>query len=233
MLWIAAALVRADLDQDAAEYAHAYMQNHVQQKQGLAQHYLSKRATGADAVPTKGEDQWTVTAKFRDDLAGFVRSRGGHEDLTVLEVGSYLGYTTRLLSGLFHRVIALDAIPALLSINRDFNADRRNVVYLQFHTGDGDWGTFAVNRIDAVLLDASHDYEAVVSDIANVLKLPHVQWIAFDDYTAEPGVQAAVQAFVSAGRLSPLQYLGEMEYSVPDGRVIEGPEGIVCAVMRG
>ena len=40
MLWIAAALVCAgELDKDAAEFAHAYMQNHVQEKQGLAQVY--------------------------------------------------------------------------------------------------------------------------------------------------------------------------------------------------
>ena len=52
-----------------------------------------------------------------------------------------------------------------------------------------------MNRIDAVLLDASHDYEAVLSDIAHVLRLPHVQWVAFDDYSAEPGVQALVERF--------------------------------------
>ena len=74
-----------------------------------------------------------------------------------------------------------------------------------------------MNRIDAVLLDASHDYEAVLSDIAHVLRLPHVQWVAFDDYSAEPGVQAAVRAFVDAGRLAPLHFLGEERFAALGG----------------
>ena len=48
-----------------------------------------------------------------------------------------MGYTTRLLSELFFRVITLDAVPALLAINRDFNQDKSNIVYIQFHTGPG------------------------------------------------------------------------------------------------
>eukprot|EP00438_Fugacium_kawagutii_P030095 Skav228184 [mRNA] locus=scaffold3933:319662:320761:+ [translate_table: standard] len=44
---------------------------------------------------------------------------------------SYFGYTTRLLSVLFKRVIALDAVPELLQANREYNSDRDNILYLR------------------------------------------------------------------------------------------------------
>lgn len=70
------------------------------------------------------------------------------------EVGSYFGYTTRFLSHLFKRVIALDAVPELLQArdekkikeklirsykhgteaNREFNMDRENIMYLRLGT---------------------------------------------------------------------------------------------------
>jgi SAM-dependent methyltransferase len=218
---------------DAEDWSSEYMRQHMEQGAKNVKRYFDRRSTGEDAVPGKHEDQWTVTAQFRADLQAFVAEVGGAERQTVLEVGSYMGYTTRLLSELFFRVITLDAVPALLAINRDFNQDKSNIVFIQFHTGDDNWEKFSLNRIDAVLLDASHDYGMVVSDISKIVQyLPGVRWIAFDDYSAEPGVKQAIDQYIATGVLQPVRHLGESNYRVPDGRLIEGPEGIVCAVVK-
>jgi SAM-dependent methyltransferase len=191
------------------------------------------RATGQrEVVPTKLQDQWTISTAFREDLE--FHFKGMAENYTVLEVGSYFGYTTRLLSQLFSRVIALDYMQHFISANAGLNADRSNILYLRFNTVEDDWSLFAQNAIQVVFLDASHDYESVVRDIENCLKIPTVGLIIFDDYGAETGVMSAVHAFVGKGILRPVSILGEKgTWRVADGREISEPEGIACEVIRG
>lgn len=182
--------------------------------------------------PDKMKDQWTISATLRRDLEEQLRDFA--ENFTVLEVGSYFGYTTRLLSERFKRVIALDAVPQLLQANREYNSDRDNIFYLRFHTLD-DWGSFALNVIHVVFLDASHDFETVMQDIANCLRLHTVSLIIFDDYGAEPGVKAAVHEFIGRGKLRPVTFLGEGDngpWRLSDGRVITDREAVACEVVR-
>merc|ERR1712232_1543040 len=141
------------------------------------------------------------------------------------------------MGNLFARVIALDAVPHFLTANQGYNSDRNNILYLNFHSLDNDWGLFATNPIHVVLLDASHDLEAVASDIENCLRLPAVSLIVFDDYGAEDGVRMAVQRYVAQGLLRPAAYLGQKgdavkPWRVKDGREIYEPEGIACEVVR-
>jgi len=194
---------------------------------------IRARMAGSDALPDKAEDEWTSSDALRKDLIGLVA--GISENLTVLEVGSYFGYTTRVLSHLFKRVIALDAVPELLQANRDYNYDRDNILYIRFHTTDHDWGIFSLNTIQVVFLDASHDFETVMQDIDNCLRIPTVSLIIFDDYGAEEGVRRAVQQFVSAGRLRPVALLGEGAegpWRLRDGREVKEREAIACEVLR-
>eukprot|EP00913_Durusdinium_trenchii_P006721 g6317.t1 len=156
---------------------------------------------------------------------------GFSENFTVLEVGSYFGYTTRLLSHLFKRVIALDAVHELLQANREYNMDRDNILYLRFHTGNHDWSIFSMNTIHVVFLDASHDFESVMQDIDNCLRIPTVSLIIFDDYGAEEGVRLAVQRFISAKRLQPVAFLGngaEGPWQLRDGRTVQEREALAC-----
>mmetsp|Transcript_22768 Transcript_22768/g.37474 ORF Transcript_22768/g.37474 Transcript_22768/m.37474 type:complete len:235 (-) Transcript_22768:40-744(-) len=191
------------------------------------------RMSGSELTPDKAEDEWTSSEALRKDL---VQQLGAFsQNFTVLEVGSYFGYTTRLLSHLFKRVIALDAIPELLQANREYNMDRDNILYLRFHTGNHDWSIFSMNTIHVVFLDASHDFESVMQDIDNCLRIPTVSLIIFDDYGAEEGVRLAVERFVAAKRLQPVALLGEGEngpWKLRDGREVKDREAIACEVLR-
>jgi len=192
-----------------------------------------QRGEAEARAPDKSEDQWTSSLALREDLAReFIAVAKG---ATVLEVGSYFGYTTRLLSQMFHRVIALDAMPQFLQANREYNIDRDNIFYLKFHTLEGDWGVFASNEINVIFLDASHDYETVKSDIINCLRLQTVSMIIFDDYGAELGVRVAVNEAISEGILRPIGFLGEGasgSWKLKDGRTIEQREAIACEPIR-
>jgi len=188
----------------------------------------------AHSAPDKLEDQWTSSRALRSDLTHHFS--GLANNFTVLEVGAYFGYTTRLLSQLFARVIALDALPLMLQANQEYNLDRDNIVFLRFHTVEDDWGLFALNKIHVVLLDASHDYATVKLDVENSLSLSTVSLIVFDDYSAEVGVRAVVHEYIAAGRLRPVALLGEgvdgQPWHLRDGRIVDGSEAIACEVVR-
>jgi len=188
----------------------------------------------AYSAPDKLEDQWTSSQAFRSDLTHHFS--GLANNFTVLEVGAYFGYTTRLLSHLFARVIALDALPLMLQANQEYNLDRDNIIFLKFHTVEDDWGLFALNKIHVILLDASHDYATVKLDVEHSLSLSTVSLIIFDDYSAEVGVRAVVHEYIAAGRLRPVALLGEgvdgQPWRLLDGRVVDGSEAIACEVVR-
>lgn len=184
--------------------------------------------------PSKSEDQWTISAKLRSDLEE--QFTNFTEKFTVLEVGAYFGYTTRLLSERFQRVIAVDAVPEFLQANREYNSDRSNIFYLNFHTLEDKWDIFSTNTIHVVFLDASHDLQTVMIDLENTLKLPSVSLIIFDDYGAEPGVKAIVHEYTARGLIKPLAFLGEGADGKPwrlrDGRELTEREAVACEVVR-
>ncbi|CAJ1332646.1 unnamed protein product [Effrenium voratum] len=98
-----------------------------------------------------------------------------------------------------------------------------------------DWSIFSMNAIHVVFLDASHDFESVMQDIDNCLRIPTVSLIIFDDYGAEEGVRMAVQRFVSAARLRPVAFLGEGaagSWRLRDGREVQDREAVACEVLR-
>ena len=67
-----------------------------------------------------------MSSDFRRDLTALF-SGPEAKRLTVLELGSYLGYCTRLLSDLFGQVIAVDVMPEFLQLNGQLNHDRNNI----------------------------------------------------------------------------------------------------------
>ncbi|CAD7948570.1 unnamed protein product [Amoebophrya sp. A25] len=105
----------------------------------------------------KFDDQWTVSPKFRTELLegwkSIVSTSGGkvaggdHDQQpptttsisVVVEVGTYIGYTTRFLSKNFDVVLALDDNPTFLQLNQVYNRDRGNINFIQTDTTSLDW----------------------------------------------------------------------------------------------
>jgi predicted O-methyltransferase YrrM len=107
----------------------------------------------------------------------------------VFEIGTYIGRTTRLFA-LNSRgdcnIITLDLPQS--SVMHDVGADYHNTVEAsRIHQLYGDSRTFDFshwfNKCDFVWVDACHDYDYVISDSRNALKLCRSGgWIGWHDY---------------------------------------------------
>eukprot|EP00397_Hematodinium_sp_SG-2012_P062874 GEMP01085719.1.p1 GENE.GEMP01085719.1~~GEMP01085719.1.p1 ORF type:complete len:254 (+),score=55.67 GEMP01085719.1:134-895(+) len=199
---------------------------------GRTQFEAFKDAVQNNIIPDKSNDQWTITAKFKADL--LVLFGPTHNDAgnwTVLEIGSYLGYTTAILAQRFKHVVAVDMLDSVLQANKVFNARRTNIDYIQMDTIGDDWAPLDKYEFDVAMIDAGHGLAYVTWDIWHVLQLkPRPKMLIFDDYSIEPGVKESVDAFVEANAIRCEVALGEGEgWTLPDGRALPGPEGVFCS----
>ena len=86
-----------------------------------------------------------------------------------LEVGSYLGYTTRTLAGIFKKVIAFDYNSHYLEANGEIlNKDLGNVFMIKGELPGYNFRQLQHNNVEVVFLDASHDFESVMRDIDQI-----------------------------------------------------------------
>ena len=107
----------------------------------------------------------------------------------VFEIGTFVGRTTRLLAvnSLPNcQIMTLDLLPE--QVKHDIGADYKHTPEaLRIQQVYGDSGTFDFSRwygqCDFVWIDGCHDYEYVVSDTHNALKLCKPGgWIGWHDY---------------------------------------------------
>ena len=80
-------------------------------------------------IPDKRQDKNTTSLKFKEDLIDFFGD--DYKDKTCLEIGTSKGYTTRVLSFLFKKVITCEINDDLISFAKDVNKDRDNIEFLK------------------------------------------------------------------------------------------------------
>ena len=88
-----------------------------------------------ELVPHKDDDIWTASDELRHDIEKLFDQPNLKplRDGTILELGSYVGYTSRFFSYLFNGVIAMDMVPEFLLMNEYLNRDRNHVMTLQLN----------------------------------------------------------------------------------------------------
>lgn len=190
------------------------------------------------STPDKFEQFATVSHRFKRD---FARHFAGAGDSTVLEVGGHHGYTSRLLSHLFGRVIVAEKAVENIAASRRVNSDRANIFWVHMDAYTSSWARLRANAIHVVFIDALHDYASVVSDIYNSMGLPDVRALVFDDYGLphfDDGVRAAVDHMVALGYLrchtglgheAGTRFLESMSHEYVE---LNSREGVVCDVVR-
>jgi len=189
-----------------------------------------------DYVPDKEVDPWTITKKFRSDIIKIFESYPHAKEWTIMELGSYFGYTTSLLSRIFRKVVAVDISKDHLEITERYNKNRTNIEYVLFNSVLDPWSIFDEYDISVAFVDAAHDEKSVLNDVTHLLTMkrrPNI--LIFDDYTLFPGVSAVVNAFVDFGLLicdTPLGKGASWEMaSDTNGRYV-GPEGMLCTTEK-
>ena len=142
-------------------------------------------------LPDKTEDSWTTSLKFKKDLIKWCGDN--FKDKTCFEIGTHKGYTTRILSHCFGKVLTVDNNLNLIEYAKNINSDRTNIEYL-----NGDIYSFDIFKelkdmsVDVVFIDAVHKYSHVLMDTINSLTTFKNIYIIYDDYGFHPQVKRAI-----------------------------------------
>jgi|TARA_B100001964_G_C14165274_1_gene568741 hypothetical protein len=189
-------------------------------------------------VPDKSEMNWTTTHKFKDDLLDYFGDE--FKNKNCLEVGTFQGHTTRILSFLFNKVITIDINQEWIEKARNLNNDRNNIEY---YVGDiYDWiepgvtslyyDTFKDEEVDVVFIDAIHKYHQVIFDTINSIKTFGNIHLIYDDYGLLDEVKSAVDDMINTGMIEVVQYIGgqkdELVNPTSVNKYLKDREGIIC-----
>ena len=187
-------------------------------------------------IPDKTELKDTTSLKFKSDLIEYLR--GGYEDKVCLEVGTNRGWTTRILSSLFKKVITYESDIELIREAKDNNSDRDNIDYEMTNVYGGDWKL--KEKVDVVFIDCLHDYNSVMKDINNSIKLckPNEEiLLIFDDYglnNAWDGVKEAVDEYLKDSRFEIVKKIGQPKgWSYKTGKRMWGESGMTLKDVEG
>ena len=182
-----------------------------------------------EGIPDKRQDKNTTSLKFKEDVIKYFKSK--KLDLCI-EVGTNKGWTTRILSMLFKRVITIEHSPALVYTAQENNKDRTNIEYLNGDAYNSDWGLD--ETADVAMIDCVHAYKNVKQDIENCLEC-NVKYLIFDDYglpESEPAVKVAVDEFIKNNPNVKVTYIGEPKGSEPRvGRPLVDWEGVIICMI--
>lgn len=178
----------------------------------------------------KDQDYWTISGKMKQDLRNFFAPKAS--TWTILELGSYRGYTSRVFSDLFSRVIAVDASEAFLSFNRRYNKDRQNILFVHLHSRVDSLRSLRQNEVEVAMVDAEHEYASVHRDTNQLLRYfrSSLKYVIFDDFGTDEGVMRAVREFVQRGQLRVVGGVGRRPGWKYGDRVIDSWEGVICEV---
>ena len=184
----------------------------------------------------------TTSVKFKSDLIDYFIDKNLN---SVLELGTWGGHTTRILSYLFKKVITVD-IPdeferRILGPGNaaDINKDRDNITYTPLDLYRDNWN---FEQQDVVFIDAQHTYDTCELDVSNSLKLLSVGgYLVFDDLSNPMdnyGVRRVVNHYIDRGVLVADSFIGEEDTSDffthnTTVQQLDGtPEGIICKVLH-
>ena len=183
-----------------------------------------------ESIPDKRIDKSTTSLKFKQDLIDFLKE--DYMDKTCLEIGAHRGYTTRVLSFLFKKVISCEYKPELIKLSQELNNDRNNIDNVRMDVYGDKWN---FQNIDVIFIDCDHEYTSVMSDIKNSIELTEIgksMLLIFDDYGLDNpwrGVKEAVNDYLTLPNFNIIKTIGEQKGSdCRPGKLLKDVEGVIC-----
>lgn len=181
-----------------------------------------------NGLPDKTESKTTTSLKFKADFIDFF-DKEEYKDMKVLEVGSSLGHSTKILSYLFKKVIALDNLYERHEQSKKLNSKSDNIEYVVMDVYNQPWN---FEHMDIVFIDCVHDYAHIKSDIDNsISSFGKGTIIAFDDYGLFPELKQAIDEYVERGQFKVLKKIGQLKgtfYPTTQNKILKDYEGIIC-----
>lgn len=174
-------------------------------------------------IPDKFQHKTTTSHKFKRELFEFF-DKEEFKNKTCLEIGSNIGYTTRVLSYLFKEVIGFNL--ENVEMAQKFNSDRPNV---RFYAQDVYNTILPLDYGDVFLVDAEHTYDAVITDTLRSLtfKSDGKKYFVYDDYGAFPEIKKAISDLIDHDKIKIVKHLGH-EPGSNFTRPLFDYEGLIC-----
>jgi 23S rRNA U2552 (ribose-2'-O)-methylase RlmE/FtsJ len=179
-----------------------------------------------EAKSTSRKFKYNLLEEFLND---------NYKDKTVIEIGCHKGNSTKFLSQIFKKVIAVDKWH--LEAAKDHCKNHNNVEFIQMDLYQDKWEDFLPKKADVVFIDAGHEYWQVKKDIENSIKLwkENNPVIVFDDYGLPPGeVKKAIDEMVSLNLIEISKFIGESpeELISAGGTKFFDMEGCICTLKN-
>lgn len=179
-------------------------------------------------VQTKDTYVKTTTFKFKEDLLK-IFGNGNFKSKTVLEIGCCRGDTSRILSEVFGKVIAVDNSQD--NIN-DAISKYSNCSNIEFICADAYKEFSYPEQVDVILIDASHEENQVYTDIEFFTKKYNSPIMILDDFGNGSDIRNAVIRAEENGVVKVSRYIGEnVGYTAKrlngEKIVFTGAEGVI------
>ena len=187
----------------------------------------------------KDTAKYTTSRKFKMDVLETFRNNK-FKDKTVVEIGASQGQSTRMLSYIFKKVIAVEWDDWNLEQAKKRNIGRSNVEFVKMDLYNTQWKGNLPSDAAVVFIDAGHQYHQVKMDIENSLKQFNNPILIFDDYGLnDPGsgineVKKAIDEKINTKELKLHKFIGEKpEDLVHAGGVkFNDMEGCICNMRK-
>ncbi len=179
--------------------------------------------------PDKTESKTTTSLKFKSDLINFFKDK--FKDRVLVEIGTSLGYGTKIFSTIFKKVITADVSIEKMNFAKDYLKSFDNIEFKLMDVYNQEWD-FGEN-VDVVFIDCVHDYNHIRSDINNALLL-NPELLVMDDYGLYPDLKRAIDEFIESGRLKSVKKIGQLPgtfYPKTENKILKDYEGIICQVV--
>jgi len=179
-------------------------------------------------LPDKWESKTTTTLRYKSEMINFFRDKK-YKDMTILEIGSSIGHSTKVLSHLFKKVTAVDILKERHEYSHEnYNKSNTNIEYIVADVYNNPWN---FGHHDIVFIDCIHDYKHVKSDIENALKICNKPIMVFDDYGLFPDIKMAIDEYINSGRFEVLKYIGHQKETIipkTQNKILKHFEGVIC-----
>jgi len=188
-----------------------------------------------DEMLHKDVAKYTTSRKFKKNLLQKFMN-DDYKDKTIVEIGASQGQSTRLLSHIFGKVIAVEWDDWNLEQARKNTKDKDNVEFVKMDLYNDKWEDYLPKDVDVVFIDAGHQYHQVKMDIENSLKHFNDPIFIFDDYGLnDPGtgrneVREAIDEKIKNGDLILDKFIGEKPEDLvhANGVKFNDMEGVIC-----
>lgn len=166
-------------------------------------------------VPDKGnENKDTTSLVWKRDVLEFFADKKFSK---CLEIGTWIGHTTKILSNVFDEVWSIEFNPKRWERAKEtcYGVNNVNLILGDAYS-DKTYQGFP-NMFDVVVIDCDHSYDGVIKDINRAMSfIGNKMYLVFDDYghSESVGVNQAVKYALNSG-LKLEKYIGK-----PPGTVI-------------